>query len=476
VGAGAVLVPDGLATNLRTVRVQAPAAFAVWGPEEIAPHFPQLEIQSVLGRGGMGVVYKARQPELDRLVALKVLVPDASPDPAFSERFLREARALARLNHPHIVTVHEIGRQSELCYLIMELVDGVSLRSMLQSRQLEIPALLELVIQVCKALQYAHDEGVVHRDVKPDNILVDRRGGAKIVDFGIAKLAGRTPHEVDLRHSRQVMGTLFYMAPEQFEKPHAVDQRADIYSLGVVLYEAVTGELPLGRFDAPVQKAAIDLRLNRVILQALEKQPERRYQRVADLQTDLEACLQPIPAEPLVLKHTTTELPAPPQLPATGPEQIVRVPAYAFLIVGVMTCLGLLLITLLALAFGVAELLGGTTGLVARKVQDHWTWLVGSLPGPLMLAAGRRLLKLQSRAFILALACASAITTLLAPSPFNLLNFPIAIWVLITVLRSDVRKAFRREPELDPWERWLAVCSTVCLALLACVMGVFLTR
>jgi hypothetical protein len=248
----------------------------------------------LLGQGGMGAVYKARQRRLDRLVALKILPPEVAGAPGFAERFTREAQALARLNHPHIVIVHDFGDAGGMYYFLMEFVDGVNLRQMIAGGKLEPREALAIVPQVCEALQYAHDEGIVHRDIKPENILLDRKGRAKIADFGLAKLlhggeppAGRAAFS--LTGSRQVMGTPHYMAPEQMERPQGVDHRADIYSLGVVFYEMLTGELPLGRFAAPSRMVHIDVRLDEVVLRSLEKEPARRYQHASEVKTDLES-------------------------------------------------------------------------------------------------------------------------------------------------------------------------------------------
>ena len=220
-------------------------------PAELALHFPQLEILGLLGQGGMGAVYKARQTKLDRLVALKILPPEVARDPAFAERFIREARSLGRLNHPQIVTVHDFGDVDGLYYFTMEYVDGRNLRDLLQEGPLPAAQARLLALQTCDALQYAHDEGLVHRDIKPENILLDRKGRVRIADFGLAKLVGLTPTYLTLTGTHEVMGTLLYMAPEQMKQAHSVDHRADLYSLGVILYEMVTGELPLGRFAPP---------------------------------------------------------------------------------------------------------------------------------------------------------------------------------------------------------------------------------
>ena len=159
--------------------------------QEMAAMFPQLEILSLIGKGGMGAVYKARQPALDRLVALKILPPQVASGPGFADRFNREARALARLSHPNIVAVHEFGQVNGIPFFIMEFVDGLNLRQLERAGKLSPREALQIVPQICEALQFAHDEGIVHRDIKPENILLDKKGRVKIADFGIAKIMGR---------------------------------------------------------------------------------------------------------------------------------------------------------------------------------------------------------------------------------------------------------------------------------------------
>ena len=255
--------------------------------EELARCLPDLEGFDLLGRGGMGTVYRARHRRLDRAVAVKVLDADIE-DEAFAERFTQEARTLAKLDHAHVVKVYDFGRRDGLFYLIMELVDGVDLRQTLRAGRLRPEEALALVPQLCEALQYAHDQGVVHRDIKPENILLDRNGVAKIADFGLAKLMDPDRGH-NLTQTRQVMGTPNYMAPEQVEHPGQVDHRADIFALGVVFYELLTGELPIGRFPPPSSKVQVDARLDDVVLRTLEKEPGRRYQHARDLQTDVES-------------------------------------------------------------------------------------------------------------------------------------------------------------------------------------------
>jgi serine/threonine protein kinase len=275
----------------------------------LSAKLPDLEVLELTGHGGMGAVYKARQRALDRVVAVKVLPIAPAHDAASAERFAREARALAKLSHPNIVAVYDFGRTDDLCHFVMEFVEGVNLRHMIAAKTLTPPEALRIVPQICDALQYAHDEGVVHRDIKPENILLDRRGRVKIADFGLAKLITQVasaeaapPADVTLTMENHVLGTPRYMAPEQVERPAAVDHRADIYSLGVVFYEMLTGELPMGRFAPPSQKVQLDVRLDDVVLRTLEKEPARRYQQASHITTDLGGmAAAPLPpAQPVV--------------------------------------------------------------------------------------------------------------------------------------------------------------------------------
>ncbi len=251
-------------------------------PEEIADRFPGYEILECLGRGGMGAVYKARQKSLNRLVAIKILAPERVGEGRFAERFTIEAELLAKLGHPHIVTIHDFGETGGLFYLVMEFIDGVNLRDLLRDGKLEAQQALAIVPPICDALQYAHDKGIVHRDIKPENILLDRDGRVKIADFGIASLVGATGEN---------SGTPPYMAPEQ--SGGTVDRRADIYALGVVLYEMLTGERPEKDLVAPSRKVSIDVRIDEIVLQALEKNPERRYQQASVMKTRLETIAEP---------------------------------------------------------------------------------------------------------------------------------------------------------------------------------------
>jgi serine/threonine protein kinase len=320
------LLEQGAAANSVTggeARTFVPPSVA-----ELTPLFPQLEIFELIGQGGMGAVYKARQKELDRIVALKILPPDMGDTPGFAERFSREAKALAKLNHPGIVTIHEFGRANGLFYFLMEFVDGVNLRQLLAGGRVSPREALAIVPEICDALQFAHDHGIVHRDIKPANILLDRRGRVKVADFGLAKLveAGteaapadrESPADGTLTEAGKVLGTPSYMAPEQTDRPDEVDHRADIYSLGVVLYELLTGELPAAQLQPPSRRVRVDVRLDEVVLRALEKEPARRYQQASQVKSAVEtismtAAPEPeanpdVPAEGIVARDYTLDM------------------------------------------------------------------------------------------------------------------------------------------------------------------------
>lgn len=259
-------------------------------PQDLARHFPQLEIIQCLGRGGMGVVYMARQKSLNRLVALKLLAPERAGDPEFAAHFEKEARALATLNHPNIVDVYDFGESGGYYYLLMEYVDGVNLRQLIQSKRLTPKEALTIVPPVCDALQCAHDHHIVHCDIKPENLLVDKAGVVKIADFGVARIVEpQTGRMAETSGSQGLMGTPDYAAPEQASG--SADHRADIYSLGVVLYEMLTGERPKGKIEAPSRHVQLDIRIDEIVLRALEKQPELRFPTVGDLRTSIEAVI-----------------------------------------------------------------------------------------------------------------------------------------------------------------------------------------
>lgn len=290
--------------RFRSPTIPATGRFVPPSVEQLTPLFPSLEIQQLIGYGGMGAIYRARQKKLDRLVALKIIRPEVQTDPAFAERFNREARTLARLSHPGIVAIHDFGdvaadavgsgvgqsmSDQPLYFFVMEYSDGVNLRQLLNSGSLSAAEALRIVPLICDALQYAHDEGVVHRDIKPENILIDSRGRVKIADFGLAKLVSVATDEWTLTGTHQVMGTPRYMAPEQMEGSRSVDHRADIYSLGVVFYEMLTGQVPAGHFELPSQKAAVSPGIDAIVLRAMAREPERRFQRASELRVSVQS-------------------------------------------------------------------------------------------------------------------------------------------------------------------------------------------
>jgi predicted Ser/Thr protein kinase len=251
--------------------------------EELAAALPEIEIEELIGRGGMGAVFRGRQVALDRPVAVKVLAIDEAEHPQFAERFRIEAQALARLSHPNIVAVYEFGERDEFFYIVMEFVEGTDLATLIGSGELEPARSLGLVVQICQALQYAHDAGVIHRDIKPANILVDAAGNVRIADFGLAKLLGRD--EGLLTTGGERLGTPLYMAPEQRAGNGDIDHRADIFSLGVVFYEMLTGRLPSGKVEPPSRcsRHPVTSRVDPVVMRSMEAEPRRRFQRVSEV-------------------------------------------------------------------------------------------------------------------------------------------------------------------------------------------------
>lgn len=258
--------------------------------EDLNEHFPQLQITRLVGRGGMGAIYHARQTALERDVALKIIAKEVAGDTAFIERFEREAKTLARLSHPNIVTIFDFGRTIDgQAYLVMEFVDGINLREAMASNSVAREDALDLISTICKALEYAHSKGVVHRDIKPENILLGEDGTVKVADFGIAKIVDNSISTPTLTATRQVLGSLHYLAPEHLESPNQVDHRVDLYALGVIFYELLTGQLPLGRYEPPsAVSGGVDYRLDPVVMKALSRQPSQRYQNASELERDLQ--------------------------------------------------------------------------------------------------------------------------------------------------------------------------------------------
>jgi hypothetical protein len=260
---------------------------------------PGYRLEKLVGTGGMGEVHKATQLSLNRIVAIKLLSPQLAQDGSFVARFQKEAAALATLHHPHIVSILEKGNTQATYYLVMEFVDGPSLREQMRSPHLEPFQALQMMLQICRAIDYAHNRGVIHRDLKPENILFDEQAGGipKVTDFGLASFLDDTSSRFALTSTHVAMGTLSYMAPEQRLDAKTADGRADIFALGLILYELLVGELPAGSYDPPSRrKPGLDPRLDGIIARCLKQAPADRYPTVADLIRDL---------EPLVPNATT---------------------------------------------------------------------------------------------------------------------------------------------------------------------------
>jgi eukaryotic-like serine/threonine-protein kinase len=265
-----------------------------------AVELPGYEMMRVLGRGGMGEVWLARQKSLHRMVAVKVLPPRLAKDPEFVTRFDKEATALAALNHPNIVQIIDRGVAGDHYYFVMEYVEGCSLREVM--RELSPPEALRLALQVARAIESAHDKDIIHRDLKPENILLDGRGHVKVADFGLAGIR-RPDSRPQLTATAVAMGTLNYMAPEQRRDAKNVDGRADLFSFGVVLYEMLTGELPVGRFKLPSERVqGLDARVDAVVARLLENEPEARYPKAAEVCQALEGLVSSTSMPPGALR------------------------------------------------------------------------------------------------------------------------------------------------------------------------------
>ncbi len=302
---------DELSDSAIQRMLSAGAHSGQWLPptvEELQRMLPDYEIEALIGRGGMGAVYKGMQRSLDRAVAIKILPPMMDEaDAQFATRFKQEAKAMAKLNHPHILAIYDFGEakvaitaprdelggtatpsQSGLFYFVMEFIDGTDLQQIMKSEgHLSPKRAAALIGQVCDALEFAHEHGIVHRDIKPSNIMVDKRGQVKVADFGLAKtLHAGDAESTHMTMTGAVMGTRAYMAPEQ-ALGKRVDHRADIYSLGAMFYEMLTGDPPHGAIEAPSHKIELDVRMDSIVLKALAQDPERRYQHASEIKSDV---------------------------------------------------------------------------------------------------------------------------------------------------------------------------------------------
>ncbi|MBL8958149.1 MAG: serine/threonine protein kinase [Myxococcaceae bacterium] len=255
------------------------------------PTIPGYELVEIVGKGGMGEVWRAKQVSLQRMVAVKVLPPRLAKDPEFVARFDKEATALASLSHPNITQIIDRGVSGDHYYFVMELVPGKSLREIISGGRPTPAEALKIAVQICRAIDHAHAQQIIHRDLKPENILIDEGGHVKVADFGLAGMRG-SKRNVELTATAVAMGTVNYMAPEQRRDAKNVDHRADIYSFGVMLYELLTGELPIGRFKLPSERIrGLDRRIDDVVARTLETDAEARPNRAAEIATSLEGLL-----------------------------------------------------------------------------------------------------------------------------------------------------------------------------------------
>ncbi len=266
--------------------------------------YGRYEIVKELGRGAMGVVYQAHDPQIDRLVALKVLRQDRIVSEDFIQRFVKEAKAIGRLSHPNIVTVYDVGQDRDTIYIAMEYLEGRPLDEVIKENNLSFEDIIDIGVQVAESLDYAHKKGIIHRDIKPPNIIFTSDGQVKLTDFGIARIED-TSATMQTK-AGEILGTPIYMAPEQV-MGHAVDGRSDLYSLGIILYQITVGKRPFEGNNltsifraitqdlpvAPVEiNYAISPELSHLIMKSLAKTPDERFQNGKEMAGALRACLK----------------------------------------------------------------------------------------------------------------------------------------------------------------------------------------
>ena len=264
--------------------------------DQLAPLFPGYEIQSLIATGGMGAVYCAVQKSLDRTVAIKILPREFSNDAAFCAGFEAEAKAMARLNHPNLIGVYDFGEVDGMLYIVMEFVPGKSIFHSAHGIAIDPMEVIRLVTGICNGLAHAHENGILHRDIKPSNILLDLNAQPKIGDFGLAR-----PIETKIQEGEEIFGTPHYTAPEVVNSPQSVDFRADIFSVGVLLHELLTGRLPAEDQRPASVIARCDIRFDAIIRRATNPLPEMRYASASEISRDLHAIAaskSPMPARP----------------------------------------------------------------------------------------------------------------------------------------------------------------------------------
>lgn len=258
--------------------------------KQLSPRIGDYQILAKIGQGGIAEIYKGLQISLQREVAIKVLAPQYANESEVLRRFEREAIVIAKLNHPNIVHVIDKGIQGGRCYFVMEFVDGTDFKAMMRNPAVELKTKLNVLVVVCQALDFAHKNGIIHRDIKPANILLDRNGNVKLADFGIAQLRGK--HDAETTSADLVMGTLAYMSPEQKFCSANVTPAADIYSLGVILYEICCGKKPEGRFRPPSElNPALPPGMDEIIFKCLADSPGDRYSSAEHLRQALQKAL-----------------------------------------------------------------------------------------------------------------------------------------------------------------------------------------
>lgn len=280
-----------------------PSGVAYFGSEFVPPtvaelqkQIPQLEILSFVGHGGMGTYYRARHPKLDRHAAVKILPVDPRTDTDLIAGFKKEARAMARLSHSNIIGIYEFLETETALYLVMEFVEGDIFERLINARSFDLSEILAIITQICSALNHAHENGVIHRDLRPGNTMLDQSGLVKVGDFGLARLMGEELFRRKMTETNLAMGTMDYVAPEQLETGYPVDHRADIYSLGMMIYKLLTRVLPRGSFVVPSKLVPnLDPRIDDLVIRCLQRNPANRFQQVTELWTEVNRLLEPPP-------------------------------------------------------------------------------------------------------------------------------------------------------------------------------------